>query len=345
MFPRSRGAAMNQSGHFVYLSPRGGFGLFVKRQGTFQDWHDPLTLEDVAEIIPQLCEKLMIPGLAHRVMDPREKGDVGGYQLNASALIWRRGSGSVGFHDPVRVPRKPADGLRTNPFFTEFYRAKPTTSRISKHVSTRRRSRATSARSGRTSSAGADLPILYCSPTMELGVDISQLNVVNMRTCRRPPRTTRSGAVAQVGVASRAFVFSYCSAGSPHDQYFFKRPENMVGGSVTTPRLDLGNEDLVPRTCHATCWARQSCRWENSLRDVLDVSGDSPSLHLLPKVDEALNDLPARDRARVHVREALGEAIAELVAPDGDPDECLSESCSRSHRASTLRAAGGADCT
>ena len=323
VLPRSRGAAMNQSGHFVYLSPRGGFGLFLKRQGTFQDWHDPLTLEDVAEIIPQLCEKLMIPGLVHRVMDPREEGDVGGYQLNASALIWRPGSGSVGFHDLVRVPRKPADGLRTNPFFTEFYRgethdlknleAREHTAQVPSDVREEREDKF----------RRADLPILYCSPTMELGVDISQLNVVNMRNVPPTPANyaQRSGRAGRSG--QPAFVFSYCSAGSPHDQYFFKRPEDMVGGSVTTPRLDLGNEDLVRAHVHATWLGTSKLSLGSSLRDVLDVSGDSPSLHLLPKVDEALNDLPARERARVHVREALGEAIAELVAPDGDPEEWL----------------------
>lgn len=120
VFPRPRGSSKDESGHFVFLSPRGGYGVFLKRPGTFQSWHDPLKLEDIAEIIPQLCELLTIPGLVHRVMDPREEGDVGGYQLNASALIWRPGTGSSGFHDPVRVPRKPDDDLRTNPFFTEF---------------------------------------------------------------------------------------------------------------------------------------------------------------------------------------------------------------------------------
>jgi hypothetical protein len=42
------------------------------------------------------------------------------------------------------------------------------------------------------------LPVLFCSPTMELGVDISALNACTCATCRRRPRTTRSGAVAPV---------------------------------------------------------------------------------------------------------------------------------------------------
>lgn len=323
VFPRSRGASKYESSHFAYVSPRGGFGLFLKRHGTFQDWHDPLTLEDIADIIPQLCEKLTVPGLVHRVMDPREEGDVAGYQLNSSALIWRPGTGSVGFHDPVRVPRAPSDGLRTNPFFTEFYRgdtgdmknleAREHTAQVPSDIREKREERF----------RHANLPILYCSPTMELGVDISQLNVVNMRNIPPTPANyaQRSGRAGRSG--QPAFVFSYCSAGSPHDQYFFKRPENMVAGSVTTPRLDLGNEDLIRAHVHAIWLGSSKLSLGNSLRDVLDVGGDSPSLQLVPKVMEALDDMPARERARAHAREALGEAIAGLVAPDGDPEEWL----------------------
>ncbi|HHH31786.1 MAG TPA: DEAD/DEAH box helicase [Polyangiaceae bacterium] len=323
VFPRPRGASKDETGHFVYLSPRGGFGLFLKRQGTFQDWHDPLKLEDVAEIIVQLCEQLTIPGLVHRVMDPREEGDVAGYQLNAAALIWRPGTGSSGFHDPVRVPRKPDDGIRTNPFFTEFYRgeigdlknleAREHTAQVPSDIRERREEKF----------RRADLPILYCSPTMELGVDISQLNVVNMRNIPPTPANyaQRSGRAGRSG--QPAFVFSYCSAGSPHDQYFFKRPENMVAGSVTTPRLDLGNEDLIRAHVHAIWLGASKLSLGSSLRDVLDVSGDTPTLQLLPKVSDALRAAPARETARAVAREALGEAIADLVAPDGDPEDWL----------------------
>jgi hypothetical protein len=42
------------------------------------------------------------------------------------------------------------------------------------------------------------LPVLFCSPTMELGVDISALNAVYLRNVPPTPRTTPSGAVAPV---------------------------------------------------------------------------------------------------------------------------------------------------
>ena len=282
VFPRPRGASKFETAHFVFLSPRGGFGLFLKRPGTFRDWHGALKLDHVAQLIQQLLKQLTIPGLVHRVMDPREEGDVGGYQLNAAALIWRPGTGSQGFHDPVRVPRKPEDGLRTNPFFTEFYRgeiddlkrleAREHTAQVPSEVRQEREEKF----------RHADLPILYCSPTMELGVDISELNVVNMRNVPPTPANyaQRSGRAGRGG--QPAFVFSYCSAGSPHDQYFFKRPENMVAGSVTPPRLDLGNEDLIRAHVHAIWlgFASKLFLGSSLLRDVLEVSGDTPTLEL-----------------------------------------------------------------
>jgi len=323
VFPRSRGATRNDAGHFAFLSPRGGYGLFLKRQGTFTDWDEPLKLEDVEQIIPQLCEQLTIPGLVHRVLDPRGEDDVGGYQINASAMIWRPDTGSSGFHDPVRVPRKPTDGLRTNPFFTSFYQedtqdlkdleAREHTAQVPSHIREQREEKFKK----------AALPVLYCSPTMELGVDISQLNVVNMRNVPPTPANyaQRSGRAGRSG--QPAFVFSYCSAGSPHDQYFFKRPQNMVAGAVTTPRLDLGNEDLLRAHVHAIWLGASGLSLGKSLRDALDVNGDEPTLELLPNVVKALSDLQARSRARADAREALGEAIEFLVAPDGDPDEWL----------------------
>lgn len=61
----------------------------------------------------------------------------------------------------------------------------------------------------------AKLPILYCSPTMELGVDISQLNVVNMRNVPPTPANyaQRSGRAGRSG--QPALVFTYCTTGSP----------------------------------------------------------------------------------------------------------------------------------
>src|SRR5262249_18406001 len=71
------------------------------------------------------------------------------------------------------------------------------------------------------------LPILFCTPTMELGVDISALNVVHLRNVPPTPANyaQRSGRAGRSGQA--ALVVTYCAAQSPHDQYFFRDQRGM----------------------------------------------------------------------------------------------------------------------
>ena len=59
---------------------------------------------------------------------------------------------------------------------------------------------------------------------MELGVDISQLNLVNLRNVPPTPANyaQRSGRAGRSG--QPAMVFTYCAGRSPHDQYFFRKP-------------------------------------------------------------------------------------------------------------------------
>ena len=68
----------------------------------------------------------------------------------------------------------------------------------------------------------AALRLMYCSPTMELGVDISSLNTVYMRNVPPTPANyaQRSGRAGRSG--QPALVLSYCGATSPHDQYFLR---------------------------------------------------------------------------------------------------------------------------
>ncbi len=128
--------------------------------------------------------------------------------------------------------------------------------------------------------------MLYCSPTMELGVDIAQLNAVNLRNVPPTPANyaQRSGRAGRSG--QPALVFTYCTTGSPHDQYFFKRPERMVAGAVTPPRLDLANEDLIRAHVHAVWLAETGLSLGHTLKDVLDLSlaGGKPTLELQPSV-------------------------------------------------------------
>lgn len=296
-----------------YLSARGGFGQYLRRPTTFPDFSPRLNLQETQNVIVDLFAALQSAGLVECVDEPKDKRtDVGGYQVPASAMLWLAGEGKEQFHDPIRVPSLPDGGGHTNPFFVDFYRTSAAGLlgfRAHEHTAQvpyeKRQEREDDFRAGK-------LPVLYCSPTMELGVDISELNVVNMRNVPPTPANyaQRSGRAGRSG--QPALVFTYCTTGSPHDQYFFKRPANMVAGAVTPPRLDLLNEDLVRSHIQAIWLAETGLSLGHSLKELLDLSGDTPTLSLLPEVRNSLSAPQPRQRARARAADLLASLGDEL---------------------------------
>jgi Lhr-like helicase len=124
------------------------------------------------------------------------------------------------------------------------------------------------------------LPTLFCSPTMELGVDISSMNVVYLRNVPPTPANyaQRGGRAGRSGQA--ALIVTYCAAQSPHDQYFFQRPSAMVDGIVIPPSIDLANPDLVESHLHAEWLAASGTALSASISENLDMS--VPGKPLLP---------------------------------------------------------------
>lgn len=118
------------------------------------------------------------------------------------------------------------------------------------------------------------LPVLFCSPTMELGVDISALNTVYMRNVPPTPANyaQRSGRAGRSG--QQALVITYCTALSPHDQWFFHHATEMVHGVVRAPTLDLANKDLVDSHLHAVWLSCTEQALDNSIAPLL-ILGDS----------------------------------------------------------------------
>jgi len=151
---------------------------------------------------------------------------------------------------------------------------------------------------------------------MELGVDISTLNAVNMRNVPPTPANyaQRSGRAGRSG--QPALVFTYCTTGSPHDQYFFKRPELMVAGSVTPPRLELANEDLIKAHIQAVWLAETGQSLGKSLKDVLDLAGENPTLALQTQVFDSLTDGKAKARALTRTNDILKTIGADLKDAD-----------------------------
>jgi len=159
--------------------------------------------------------------------------------------------------------------------------------------------------------AGRFLPVLFCSPTMELGVDISALNAVYLRNIPPTPANyaQRSGRAGRSGQA--ALVLTYCSAQGPHDQYFFRDPTAMVHGEVRAPLLDLANRDLVESHLLAVWLACTEEPLDASIAQLVVLS--NPDRPIKPEVSEPMGKAEVATVAKERIGRVLDLLEADLT--------------------------------
>jgi ATP-dependent helicase YprA (DUF1998 family) len=287
----------------LLLTPRSGFAQYLKKCVELNGSQSAFETADIEKIILDLVRILTSTG----ILRERDMGDgVLAYQVNAETFVWMAS-------DPASLEKN-----RTrNKFFENFYRERAANLKgiyAREHTAQvpadRRQERERLFKDG-------DLPVLFCSPTMELGVDIADLNVVNLRNIPPTPANyaQRSGRAGRSG--QPALVYSYCTAGSPHDQYYFKRPAEMVAGAVSPPRLDVANEDLVRAHVHAIWLGEAGEDLGKSLADkVLDVSGIAPTLELRQEIKDKLENFTVREitkKRAAAVLEKIKDSLLETA--------------------------------
>ncbi|NPA53646.1 MAG: DEAD/DEAH box helicase [Aquificae bacterium] len=91
---------------------------------------------------------------------------------------------------------------------------------------------------------------LVATPTLELGVDIGQLEMILNRNVPPQPanyaqRVGRSGRRHRIGANA-----TYCKT-NPHDQHFFKHPEEIIAGNIKIPTFSMKNEPLLRKHIHS----------------------------------------------------------------------------------------------
>jgi hypothetical protein len=284
-------------GDGLFISSYGSFGRYLKRRlAPHLPTGQVFGRVEVDAAIAFLFRALQRYGLVEQVRG----ADTPGYQLNPEALRWIASDGVERGVDRTRLLDAGEVPPQVNDYFVRCYRTfVELRARLEAHEHTaqvsseEREEREDRFRTG-------DLPLLFCSPTMELGVDIAQLNVVNLRNVPPTPANyaQRSGRAGRGG--QPALVYTYCAGRSPHDQYFFRDPELMVAGSVAPPRIDLRNSDLVRSHVHALWMQVAKPDFGKTLTAVIDVQheGGRIDLPLKAEISRELGNTVHRGAAR-----------------------------------------------
>ncbi len=283
-----------ETGKYVYtasLGPNSYMGKYFKRLFR-QRGMEPLKGNDHSDFMERVCEVLRTANLLVADEVRGRKGTVRGYRLRVDNIVWRLGDGKTVLPDEVRIAAYKKYRPEPNEFFRKFYQVdfrtfgrqfvgKEHTGQLSNED---RIEREKAFREGRLSA-------LFCSPTMELGIDIADLNIVHLRNVPPTPANyvQRSGRAGRTGQA--AVIFNYCSNYSPHDRYYFKNPVKMVSGAVVPPRIELLNEELILTHFNAYLLMRLEInQLRVSVKEVLDLDKKD----LLPLREEIRNAMISR---------------------------------------------------
>jgi hypothetical protein len=322
--PRREEAGLRGESLIVRGGPR---GRLARQLGSAAVWGTRLSAKTYREVIAAM---LAAAAEYHLVRSVGTNFDVDGWRLAANAV-----------HLVAADSR--ADGRTANPFFVNLYRTLAETLEAGGDVlfgldgrehtaqvdQSRREWREWRFRWGeddrgklaekkeelrQAGEPNVFLPVMFCSPTMELGVDISALNAVYMRNMPPTPANyaQRSGRAGRSGQA--ALVVTYCAAQSPHDQYYFRDPCEMVSGVVRPPSLDLANRDLIEAHLHAVWLAESARELSPDIPHVLDLK--TAGLPVQQEIAEAFAQPELTVRSAASMRRVLDAIATELTTTE-----------------------------
>ena len=264
------------------LGPRSAVARYLRSSRT-SDTEANLSAEDAEDLVRGIVAGLK--GHLLSVVSDNNSQDRG-VRLLAAGMRWTAGEGRPAQPDPVRTRslhlRREITGAReANAYFTSLY----------KNQARQLRGMLAAEHTGQVTAEtrvmreqqfiAGEVSALFCSPTMELGVDIRTLDAVHLRNVPPTPANyaQRSGRAGRGG--RPALIVAFAAQGNAHDQYYFSRRNDMIAGAVAPARMDLRNQELVKAHLYSTWLATTGLSLGSGMADILDLN--APRLPIAPE--------------------------------------------------------------
>jgi superfamily II DNA/RNA helicase len=316
----------------VGLGWRSTAGKYLRSRHTWNRDRD-LATDETDDLVRLIVERLR----GHILRVIQRSGEDWGIQIMAGILRWERGDGTLPGPDAVRsrsLYLQRREALRTEPnrYFEALYRHR------AEHLKSVRGREHTGQVSAEDRIAREEqfrsgkLAALFCSPTMELGVDIADLAAVHLRNVPPTPANyaQRSGRAGRGG--RPALVLAFCSQGNAHDEHFFRHPDRMIAGAVAPARMDLANQELVEAHLHSVWLAKVGLRLGTTMSEFLDL--DDPAY---PLDGEVAAQLERSEGFQLQVmddfRQVVGRTDSPIVAAPWFTPEWLERTVREAPRA------------
>jgi len=115
--------------------------------------------------------------------------------------------------------------------------------------------------------------VLVCTPTLELGVNIGDLEGVAMRNVPPSPANYAQRA-GRTGRETRTGIIAGFARGTPHDGYFFDHPDEVISGAIPPPRFNLENLSAIERHVNSLVLEEAALDYANNLEPMLTDRGE-----------------------------------------------------------------------
>ncbi|HPU74187.1 MAG TPA: DEAD/DEAH box helicase [Bryobacteraceae bacterium] len=115
--------------------------------------------------------------------------------------------------------------------------------------------------------------VLVCTPTLELGVNIGDLEGVAMRNVPPSPANYAQRA-GRTGRETRTGIIAGFARGTPHDGYFFDHPDEVIAGAIPPPRFNLENLAAIERHVNSLVLEEATLEFSSNLEPLLTDRGE-----------------------------------------------------------------------